>query len=411
MRWVLALVLALVFVVSASAEVPQQLHYNGYLTNAAGEAVDCPDSIQCAENYDLTVRIYSSEDSTVPLWTEEHVGIPIFKGSFHLVLGIGIPIDAELLDGPVWLGVKVNDHSEMSPRQRVVSAAYAIRSNRADQANNAAQLGGQNADSYATQIDLGAAQNALTELQSLLTDFQNETGNDLSAIEAQITSLQAALNAEETARVDGDNGLQSNIDAIQESLSALNNSLSPIATEGLPSDLADGDNDLLTELGCSDGQVAFKNGTTWMCVAAPPGPQGAPGPVGIQGLQGIQGETGPVGPQGPPGDPVLSAFPPPNYDSGWISAQNSVVLLSHGLNTSNFSHVAVEGSKSSGGTKPVWVVGVTSSGTGVYGSYVHVLNPNQVLISSGQHGHMFVYDSSGQGHVGAMTFMRIRLWK
>lgn len=399
-------------IASASAEVPQQLHYNGYLTNAAGEVIDCPDALQCAENYDITVRIYSSESSTVPLWTEEHVGIPIFKGSFHLILGVGFPIQSELLDGPVWLGIKVNEHAEMTPRQQVLSAAYAIRANTANQAVNATQLGGQSADQYATQIDISSAQTALTELQSLVTNLQSGTDEDLSAIQAQITALQNALNTEETARVNGDSTLQANIDAIQANLTALNNSLSPIATSGLPADLADGDNDLLNELGCSEGQVPIRSGSIWSCIDAPPGPQGSQGPKGDTGAPGAPGAQGPPGPQGPPGDPVLGQFPAPNYDSGWIPVPAaSGFYLQHNLNTQSFSHVAVEGSQSPTGNRAVWVVGVTSSGTGAYGTYVHATDNNRVHVSRGDHGHMFSYNYGGGGFPGVATYLRIRLWK
>ena len=37
------------------------------------------------------------------------------------------PISAELLNGPTWLAIKVNDNVEMAPRQKVTSAPYALR--------------------------------------------------------------------------------------------------------------------------------------------------------------------------------------------------------------------------------------------------------------------------------------------
>lgn len=141
----------------ASAEVPLELHYNGYLTNAVGEAVDCPDAIQCTTPFDMTFRIYASSEGGEALWEELYPGMSIFGGSFHAILGSITPVDAELLDGSVWLAIKVNEHPEMLPRQKVASSAYAIRAGSAEEAAesaNASQLGGVDASEYATQAIL-----------------------------------------------------------------------------------------------------------------------------------------------------------------------------------------------------------------------------------------------------------------
>jgi hypothetical protein len=193
------------FISSASAEVPQQLHYNGYLTNAVGDPVDCPDAIQCDTDHDLTFRIYESPDEGAVLWEESHSGVPLFNGSFTLLLGSVTPISAETISGSLWLGIKVNDQPEMSPRQKIVSAAFALRAARSDQAQeavNATQLGGMDATDYATQT-------AVVELQT---------------------------------------------------------SLSPVATEGLPEDLQDGDDDTLGAMTCGVGMVPKMSAFgTWSC--------------------------------------------------------------------------------------------------------------------------------------------------
>ena len=191
--------------IQAANAVPQILHYNAFLTNEVGEAVDCPDAVQCGEVFDLTFRLYESESSSVMIWEETYNQLSIYKGSFHVVLGSLTPITAELLNGPTWLSIKVNDLPEMEPRQQVASSAYAIRSGRsteADLAINANQLGGVDADEYATQ----------------------------------------------------------------ESLSEIQTSLAAVATEGLPEDLADGDNDALGALICGEGMVPKVTATgVWGC--------------------------------------------------------------------------------------------------------------------------------------------------
>jgi hypothetical protein len=132
----------------------------------------------------------------------------------------------------------------MLPRQKLVSAAYAIRASSADQAENTTQLGGQPAAAYASQIGLNAVQTSLT---------------------------------------------------------ALSDSLAPVATAGLPADLADGDNDLLASMACSNGQVVQNNSGSWSCVDAPPGPSGPQGPQGLEGEDGEDGEDGATGAQGAQG--------------------------------------------------------------------------------------------------------------
>jgi cysteine-rich repeat protein len=137
----------------ASADVPTQLHYNGYLTNAVGEAVDCPDALQCGQAYDLTFRLYQQADGGALLWEETHPEIGLYQGSFHAILGALNPITSELLEQPTWLAVKVNDSPEMLPRQALSSAAYALRAQVAESAVLAAdthQLGGLAASEYAT---------------------------------------------------------------------------------------------------------------------------------------------------------------------------------------------------------------------------------------------------------------------
>ena len=125
MRWALGWILFLGLWAPAVAEVPQWMHYNGYLTNAVGEAVDCPDTVQCEQVFNLTYALYDTEDGETPVWTETHLNVPVYGGSFHSVLGSETPITAESLSATMWLSVKVNEHDEMLPRQRLASSPYA----------------------------------------------------------------------------------------------------------------------------------------------------------------------------------------------------------------------------------------------------------------------------------------------
>ena len=63
MRFLLLFTFISVWITPVSAAVPTQLHYNGYLTNAVGEGVDCPDALQCAETFSLTFHVHDTSDS------------------------------------------------------------------------------------------------------------------------------------------------------------------------------------------------------------------------------------------------------------------------------------------------------------------------------------------------------------
>ena len=310
MRLVSWLVFWFVFVAPAYAEVPQSLHYNGYLTNAVGEPLDCPDAMQCAENYDLTFRLYSVAEGGSPVWDEVEPSVAIYQGSFHVTLGDGSPLDAQVLNGPLWLSVKVNNNAEMLPRQELASAAYAIRAGQVDFADNAGQLQGLEADDFATKQSMDELQeivgasddDTLAQLECLdgqvikssagawvcavagesdttltepeVDDMVANNGfamqADLAAAQTSIATLQELI-AELSEKQEGDiaminvelQTLLNAVNAIQGQLDAL----AAVATSGEYADLngTPSDSDVLMSLGCAAGQVAVFDGSAWSC--------------------------------------------------------------------------------------------------------------------------------------------------
>ena len=127
MRWVLN-VLGLFFLTGPLwAEVPQEMHYQGYLTNAVGDPVDCPDPLQCDESINITFRLYEGPDSDTSLWVETHVGVSIYQGVFHLKVGSETLLNSESLANARWMGISINGGDELSPRQKLSSAGFALR--------------------------------------------------------------------------------------------------------------------------------------------------------------------------------------------------------------------------------------------------------------------------------------------
>lgn len=102
-----------------------------------------------------------------------------------------------------------------------------------------------------------------------------------------------------------------------------------------------------------------------------------------------------------------TSLPQPNYDSGWqtTAAPNTTVTLTHNLGTKEFKNVVVLGSCGSDDTVPIFVGGVSSSGTGAYGNDVQFDTANTIKVGTYLHGGM-----SGS-QCGAAAKFRVKLWK
>ena len=210
---------------------------------------------------------------------ETHEAVPIVRGTFDVELGSEGPIDPALLSDPTWLGLSVNGSAEMAPRQRLVSAAFALRAGQAETAelaDDSERLGGVDAAEYALITDLPGMCVTDTELQEA---FAQEAYLDAGALAVYLT---------DSGYVPGPHfsGQFSDLEGV------------PPALEKLT----------LTE----DGSLAFA-GTVIINAAGewvgnptglqgPPGQDGAPGE---QGPPGQNGQDGAPGEQGPPGQDGL----------------------------------------------------------------------------------------------------------
>lgn len=102
---------------------PKLLSYQGVLVEQDGVAV--PDS-----TYTVTLRIYEDEVGGIAVW-EETQDVTTLDGVFDAILGLNEPLDDIMFDQPYWLAVELEDESEMTPRMRMISAPYALYTNRA----------------------------------------------------------------------------------------------------------------------------------------------------------------------------------------------------------------------------------------------------------------------------------------
>ena len=117
--------------VRASAGVPQQINYQGKLAGPNGGLIVC-DTVQ------MQFNIYDLEIGGTSLWSETHHGVAVKNGLFSVVLGSQTSIPYSVFNGETrYLGIRVEQDAEVTPRMPIMSAGYAFRSQLSDTAEYA----------------------------------------------------------------------------------------------------------------------------------------------------------------------------------------------------------------------------------------------------------------------------------
>lgn len=136
-------------------EIPTVISYQGLLTDSdSGEPI--------SGTVSMAFSLYISPTGGIPVWSETHPSVSLDDGLFNLLLGRTVPITTGVLGGESYLGVQVGSEAEMTPRQQIVSAPYALVS---EEANNANAVDGIDSSGFAS-------------------------GNDLDALEARVSILE-----------------------------------------------------------------------------------------------------------------------------------------------------------------------------------------------------------------------------
>jgi len=111
----------------AYAEVPKMINYQGKITTPQGALV--------SDTVSMTFCIYTDATGGSQLWCETQDSVKVEFGVFSVLLGSMIPIPDSVFNGNTrYLGLKVGNDSEMTPRKTIVSVAYAYHSGTADTA-------------------------------------------------------------------------------------------------------------------------------------------------------------------------------------------------------------------------------------------------------------------------------------
>ncbi|MEE8576408.1 MAG: hypothetical protein V3T31_04060 [candidate division Zixibacteria bacterium] len=105
---------------TVSAHVPQLISYQGRLTDSGGAPLDTTVSI--------VFTIYDDSTGGTSKWTETQSSVTSVDGLFDVLLGSVNPLtDTVFADTVRYLGITVGTDSELIPRARLVSVAYAHR--------------------------------------------------------------------------------------------------------------------------------------------------------------------------------------------------------------------------------------------------------------------------------------------
>ncbi len=230
MHWMIrrvAMLLLLAATASGSvalAQVPQTLNYQGYLTDASGQAL--------LDSVVVEFSIYTVESGGSPVWSDFQSVFPD-QGLFSTTLGnAGNPFPAGMFDTPLYLGIKVSTDDEMTPRTALTSSAYSLKAQDAetvggltsfdlDQSGDVASL---NSGLSATQADVASVQSSVSSINSGLASVQNDVNvldSDVAAVASDILGLQSDVQTAE-----GD------INSIQSTLATKQNTVTGNCTSG-----------------------------------------------------------------------------------------------------------------------------------------------------------------------------------
>ena len=108
--------------IAENPTVPQLINYQGTLTDKEGSPLN--------GYYTMTFRIYDRAEAAITecRWGEIHANASVRNGRFIVSLGDqGSPIPPSLFSNlDRFIGITVDPHEEMKPRQRFASVAYAL---------------------------------------------------------------------------------------------------------------------------------------------------------------------------------------------------------------------------------------------------------------------------------------------
>jgi hypothetical protein len=131
---------------TAAAQMPPSISFQGMLSDV--------DGVASADPVDIVFSLYVLENAAVALWSETQSVEPSETGTFSVLLGSVVPLDAAYFSQPLWLGVTVGLDEEMAPRLQLATVPYAFRAASAAEADHATAADTANALGTITETDI-----------------------------------------------------------------------------------------------------------------------------------------------------------------------------------------------------------------------------------------------------------------
>ena len=112
--------------ITATAGVPHLINYQAMLTDSTGQPLN--------RTQNLDFAIYADSSGGSSLWNETHTAVSVTDGLFHAILGSVQPIPETIFTGQVkWLETTVEGEI-LSPRTKIVTVPYSLKSSNSDHA-------------------------------------------------------------------------------------------------------------------------------------------------------------------------------------------------------------------------------------------------------------------------------------
>jgi len=191
----LSILLFLTFAyITAQAQVPKTISYQGILTNAEGNAVSDGD-------YSIVFTLYNALTDGNNLWTETQT-VTVTNGIFNVILGSVTPLDLSF-STKYWLGLTIESGDELTPRTELTSTPYSL-----------------NTSSIPNQIVTGekvADGNLVRSINGLKDDVTLTAGSNVNISETgNVITISATggSGTEGVASVDGVSNNGGNIDLV-----------------------------------------------------------------------------------------------------------------------------------------------------------------------------------------------------
>ncbi|TFG97656.1 MAG: hypothetical protein E4H13_10740, partial [Calditrichales bacterium] len=139
--------------VFAQNNVPQIINYQGFITDKDGKS--------SSGDFIIKFSLYDRVAGGDPLWQETHNAVKVEGGMFNIALGsVDSTLNTYIQSGQRYLGIKVGNDPELSPRMRLASVPYSLKAEKSAHADSS--MYAVHADkAYALDAPDGAPQNAV----------------------------------------------------------------------------------------------------------------------------------------------------------------------------------------------------------------------------------------------------------